>query len=149
MVHILFINILHGFQRLFQSSGAVCDLSVRKHLARLNGIAVTDLPGSDAHLLCQYVDQGFQCELTLAYAEATERASRRVIGVITVTTDIGVLIAVRSYRVGTCTLQNRSAKRCVSTGIEVDLTVQTGKDTVLITAQGKGSFHRMTLRMEV
>ena len=149
MIHILLINFFDCFQSFLECRRAVCDLAVRKHLARLNGVAVTDFPRSDTNLLSQYIDQRFQREFTLAYAEATERASRRVIGVITVTTDIGVLIAVRSYRVGTCTLQNRSAKRCVSTGIEVYLTVQTGKDTVLITAQGKGSFHRMTLRMEI
>ena len=49
---------------------------------------------------------------------------------------------------GAGTLQNRSAKRCISSGIEVDLTVQSGENTIFVTAQRKGSFHGMTLRME-
>ena len=149
MVHILLINFLDCFQSFFECSRAVCDLTVRKHLARLNSITVTDLPRSDTNLLSQNIDQRFQCELTLAYTKAAERTGRRIIGVVAIAADIGILVAVRSYRVRTCTLQNRSAKRCVSTGIKVDLTIQTGKDTILITAQCKGSFHCMAFRMEI
>ena len=149
MIHILLINFFDCFQSFLECRRAVCDLAVRKHLARLNGVAVTDFPRSDTNLLSQNIDQRFQCELTLTYTKAAERTGRRIIGVVAIATNVGILVAVWSYRMGTCTLQNRSAEGCVCTGIKVDLTIQTGKDTILITAQCKGSFHCMAFRMEI
>ena len=148
MIHILLVDILHRLQSLFQCGGAVCNLSVRKDLSRFDGIAVTDLPRGNADLLCQHIDQGFQCKLTLAYAKAAERTGRRVIGIVTIAADVCVLVTVWTHGMGAGTLQNRSAKRCISAGIEIDLTVQSGENTVFVTAQRKGSFHGMTLRME-
>ena len=59
-----------------------------------------------------------------------------------------VLIAVRSYRMCTGTLKYRSAKRCISTCIKVNITVKSCKYTVFITAECECTVHCMTLRME-
>ena len=76
------IGLLHRQQGLLQGGGAVGDLAVGQHLARLDGVAVADLPGGDAHLLGQQVDVGLQGELALAHAEAAEGPAGRVVGVV-------------------------------------------------------------------
>ena len=50
---------------------------------------------------------------------------------------------------GAGSLQDRAAKRRICPCIKVDLTVQPGKDSVLIACKRKGSFHGMALGMEI
>ena len=146
---IALIGVLHRQKRLLQSCGAVCDLPVGKDFPRLNGIAVADLPGRDAHLLRQKVNVRLQSKLTLTDAESPERSSRRIICIISVSSDIRVLITVGSHRMGARPLQNRAAQRCICPRIEINLTVQSRKDPVFITSQRERAFHGVALRMEI
>ena len=146
---IALIDIFYCKERLFQRCGAVCNLSVRQYFTRLDSIAVADLPRGDSDFLCQKIDIGLQSEFTLAHAEPPESSGRRIICIISVSPDIRILVTVRAYRVGACSLENRSAQRCVRPCVEVYFTVQSREDTVLITPEGKCSFHGMAFRMEV
>ena len=44
-------------------------------------------------------------------------------------------------------LEHRSAEACVGACIKVDLAVEPGNDSVLITADGKAALHRMSFRV--
>src|SRR5699024_2658261 len=146
---VAFIGVLYCKKRLFQRCGAVRDLSVWQHLARLDGVAVSDLPRRNTDFLCKQVDIGLQCELTLAHTESAECARRRIVRIISESTDIRILITVRPYGVSAGPLKDRAAQRCVSPRIKIDLAVQSGKDTVLVAPKGKCPLHSMALRMEV
>ena len=140
---------LDRLQALLHRRRDIGNLSVRQNLARLDGVAVADLPRRDTDLRCQHIDQRFQRVFALADTESTESAGRRIVGIPAVAADIGILIGIRSDRMRAGTLEHRSAKRCIGTGVEIDLTVETGKMSVLVAAQGKGSLHRMPFRMEI
>ena len=106
---IVFKYIFHRFQCFHQSGGLIYDLSVWKYLSRPDRIAVTDLPGTDTDLLCQLRQHHFHAEAGLGYTKSTEGSSRRIVCIICFSVDLKVLIVVRSRRMGTGTLQNRSA----------------------------------------
>ena len=49
----------------------------------------------------------------------------------------------------TSSLQYRSAKGCVGSGIKVDFTIQALENTIFITSQSKSTLHSMTLGVEI
>ena len=106
---IVFKYIFHRFQCLHQSGGFIYDLSVWKYLSRSDRIAITDLPGANADLLCQLRQHHFHAEAGLGYTESTEGASRRIVCIICFSIDFKVLIVIRTRRMGTGMLQNWSA----------------------------------------
>ena len=148
VVPVLLIDILHRFQRLLERRGAIRDLAVRKHFARLDGIPVTDFPGGNADFPGQKVEQCLQGKLALAYAESPESARGRIVCIVSVASDVGILIAVRPHRMSAGALKHRTAQRRISARIKVDFTVKPGKNPVFVTAQSKGSLHGVAFRME-
>ena len=49
---------------------------------------------------------------------------------------------------GTGALKNRAAERRIGAGIEINIAVERGKDSVLVAAEGKRPFHRVALWMK-
>ena len=92
------VGILDLEQRLLQRRGAVGNLAVGQNLARLDGVSVTNLPRIEADLLCQQVNQALERKLGLANAKASVRAGGRVVGVVTKTANVGVLVLVGGRR---------------------------------------------------
>ena len=140
---------LDGQQALLERRGDVRYLPVGQYLARLDGVAVADLPGGDADLLGQEVYYALKRKFALRNAEAAESARGRVVGVVAVTTNVGVLVAVGADGVGAGALQNGAGKRGISAGIEVYLTVEAGEDAILVAAESEGGLHVVALRVEV
>ncbi len=77
----------------------VCNLSVRKNLSRLNGVAVTDFH-EDADLLCQNIESEIPVRTHSDIPKAAERTGRRIIGVVAIATDVGVLVDSMDLRNG-------------------------------------------------
>ena len=149
MTPVALIDLLHREEGFLQGGGLIRDLPIWKDLPRLDRIPEADLPGADADLLRELIDNHLKGKFALAYAEAPEGPRGGIVGVIAKAPDVRVLIAVGSHGMRTGPLQHRSAERGIGSGIEVDLTVQAGKDAVLITAEGKGPLHRVALRVEI
>ena len=142
------VGILDLEQRLLQRRGAVGNLTVGQNLARLDGIAVANLPRIQADLLGQQVDQALERKLGLANAKATVRAGGRVVGVVAKTANVGVLVLVGTDGVRAGALEHRAAQRRVGAGVKVDLAVQAGKVALGVAAQRKGAVHGVALGME-
>ena len=149
MTSVFIIFILNSQQRLLESSGLIGNLTVWQDLARLDRVAETDLPRIKSDLLREKIDQRFERVFALAHTKTSESAGRRIIGVISISTDVCVLIAVRSDRMRTCPLEDRAAQGGICAGVEIDFTVETGEDAIGITAQSERALHRMALRMEI
>ena len=149
MTSVFIIFILNSQQRLLESSGLIGDLTVWQDLARLDRVAETDLPRVKSDLLREKIDQRFERVFALAHTKTSESAGRRIIGIISISTDVCVLIAVRSDRMRTCPLEDRAAQGGICAGVEIDFTVETGEDAIGITAQSERALHRMALRMEI
>ena len=143
------IDLLHRQKRLLQGCGAIRNLPVGQHLARLNGIAVADFPGRKPCLLRQEIDGALQGKLALAHPEASEGPRRRIIRIISVSPDIRILVAVGSHGMGAGPLQNRPAQGRVGPGVKVNLAVQARENSILVAAQGKGALHIVPLGMEI
>ena len=144
-----FVNILYCQEGLLEGCRRVGDLSVGKDFARLDGVAEADLPGGDPDLFSQQVDHGLQGKFALADAEAPEGARGRIVGIVTVSADIGILVAVGTHGMGTGALQHRSAQGGIGSRVKIDVAVQGCKNTVFITAQGKSPLHGMALGVEI
>ena len=142
------IGILDLEQRLLQRRGAVGNLAVGKHLARLNRVLVANLPRIQADLLGQQVDQALERKLGLTHAKAAEGTGRRVVGVVAKTADVGVLVLVGPDGMRAGALEHRAAQRRVGTGVKVDLAIQTGKVALGVATQRKGAVHGVALGME-
>ena len=117
------VGILDLEQRLFKRRGAVGNLAVGQNLARLDGVTVADLPRIQADLLCQQVDQALERKLGLANAKAAVRAGGRVVGVVAITANVGVLVLVGADGMRAGALEHRAAQRRVGAGVKVDLAV--------------------------
>ena len=133
-VPVLLIDIPDGQQRLPEGGGGVGDLPVGEGFARLDGVAVADLPGGEPRLFGQKVDAALQGEGALTHAEAPKGPGGRIVGIVAVPPDVGILIAVGPHRVGAGPLQHRTAQRGIGPGVKVDLAVQAGKHPVGIAA---------------
>ena len=142
------VGILDLEQCLLKRRGAVGNLAVGQNLARLDGVAVTNLPRIQADLLCQQVDQALECKLGLANAKAAVRAGGRVVGVVAKAANVGVLVLVGADGMRAGALEHRAAQRRVGAGIKVDLAIQAGKVAFGVAAQCKGAVHGMTLGMK-
>ena len=143
------VDVLHGLEGLLEGRGAVRDLAVGQHLARLDGVLVADLPRVEARLLGKDVDEGLQGKLGLAHAKAAEGARGRVVGVVAVSADVGVLVLVGAHGVRAGALQDGAAQGGVGARVEVDLAVQTDEVALLVAAQGEGALHVVALGVEV
>ena len=142
------VGILDLEQRLLQRRGAVGNLAVGQHLARLNRVLVANLPRVQTDLLGQQVDQALERKLGLTHAKAAEGAGRRVVGVVAKTADVGVLVLVGADGMRAGALEHRAAQRRVGAGIKVDLAVQAGKVALGVATQRKGAVHGVALGME-
>ena len=149
MAGVRLVDVLDREQGLLEGRGAVGDLAVGQDLARLDGVAVPDLPRRDAHLVGEKVDEALERELALAHAEAAERAGGRVVGVPAKAANVRVLVAVRAHGVRAGALEDRAAQRRVGSGVEVDLAVQAHEGAVLVAAEGEGALHVVALGVEV
>ena len=149
MIPVGFIYIFDCQQRFLQRRGAVGDLSVRQHLARFNGVAEPDLPRGDPDLFRQQIDHALQRELALAHAETAECAGGRIVGIVSVSPDVRVLVAIRADGMSAGPLQHRSAQGGVRAGIKINIAVQRRENPVLIASQGEGALHGVAFRMEV
>ena len=142
------VGILDLEQRLLQRRGAVGNLAVGQHLARLNRVLIANLPRIQTDLLGQQVDQALERKLGLAHAKAAEGTGRRVVGVVAKAANVGVLVLVGADGMRAGALEHRAAQRRVGAGVKVDLAVQTGKVALGVAAQRKGAVHGRTLGME-
>ena len=144
-----FVHVLYSQQCFLQRRGAVGNLAVRQYLARLDGVAEPDLPRGNADLFRQQVNHALQGKFALAHTETPERAGRRIVGIVAVSADVRILVAVRTHGMGAGPFQHRSAQGCVGACVKVDITIQRRKDPVLVTAQRESSFHGVAFRVEV
>ena len=139
---------LDSFQSLNQAGGVVNDLAVGQDAPGTDCVDVTDLPGSDADLLGHHVQQGLGGEAGLSNAEATECACGRIVGVVCGALDFEVFVSVGTCCMGTCTLQNGAAQRCVCTGVGLADCLNAQDLTVVVTAHGEVHDEVMTLGMD-
>ena len=109
MTSVFIIFILNSQQRLLESSGLIGDLTVWQDLARLDRVAETDLPRVKSDFLREKINQRFERKFALAHTETSKRAGRRIIRIIAVSSDVGILITIRPDRVCTGALKNRTA----------------------------------------
>ena len=142
------VGILDLEQRLFKRRGAIGNLAVGQNLARLDGVAVANLPRIQADLLCQQVDQALERKLGLADAKAAVRTGGRVVGVVAKAANVGVLVLVGADGMRAGALEHRAAQRRVGAGVKVDLAIQAGKVALGVAAQCKGAVHGVALGME-
>ena len=149
MARVGVVDVLHGLEGLLEGRGAVRDLTVGQHLARLDGVLVANLPRVEARLLGKDVDEGLQGKLGLAHAKAAEGARGRVVGVVAVAADVGVLVLVGAHGVRAGALQDGSAQGGVGARVEVDLAVQADEVALLVAAQGESALHVVALGVEV
>ena len=142
------VGVLDGLEGLLEGRRAVGDLSVGQHGAGLDGVDVANLPRIDADLLGEHVDERLEGELGLAHAEAAESARRRVVRVVAVAADVGVLVLVGADGVRAGALEDRAAQARVGARVEVDLAVHAGEVAGLVAAQGEGAAHVVALGVE-
>ena len=148
MSGVFLIYLAHSLQRLFERRRAVRYLSVWQYFSGLDSVAVTYLPGGDTHLLREQVDGRFQSKLALADTKAAKGSRRRVVGVVSESADVGVLVAVWAHGMGAGPFKHRAAERRVGPRVKVYLTVKPGKDTVLVAAERETPLHRVALGVE-
>ena len=142
------VGILDLEQCLLKRRGAVGNLAVGQNLARLDGVAVANLPRIQTDLFGQQVDQALERKLGLANAKAAVRTGGRVVGVVAKAANVGVLVLVGADGMRAGALEHRAAQRRVGAGIKVDLAVQAGKVALGVAAQCKGAVHGVALGME-
>jgi len=113
-----FINILYGFQAFCKSRALIGDLAVWKALTRSDSIFISYLPGRQPRHLRQQIEVGFKGKGTLRNPNPSKGACRRLVRVYGCSLDIEILKIIRSWCMGTRSLENRSAKRRIGTGIK-------------------------------
>ena len=104
-----FIFFLHCLQRFNKACGFIYDLSVRENTSRANSIAVTNLPRCNTDLICHHIQQCLCGKARLGHTKASEGARRRIIGIISPSLDLKILIGVWTCCMSTGTFQYRSA----------------------------------------
>ena len=142
-----FIFRLYCFQGLHKTCGIVNNLTIWKCLPGPDRIAVADLPWSDSHLICHHIQKCLCSKTGLGNSESTERSSRWIIGIISGSLNLKVFVVIRASCMGTCPLQNRTAKRCKCTCIRSDLCLYPHNISILITSHSHIHIERMTFRM--
>ena len=128
---------LDGLQRLHKAGGIVHDLAVGQHTAGADGVAVADLPRTDAHQIRHLVEQRLRAEAGLGDTEAPEGPGRGVVGIVGVALDLEILIGVGSGGVGAGPLQHRPAQRGEGTGIGYHAGLDALNDAVFVAAHGE------------
>ena len=139
---------LHRLQRLHQSGLRAYDLPVGQGLSGADSVAVSDLPGGDAHQVRHLIEHSLQPETGLGDAEAPESSSRWIVGVVGVAVDLEILVVVGARRVGTGPLQHRPAQGGVGSGVGNDVGGYALDDAVLVTAHGELHLHGVPLGMD-
>ena len=142
------VGVLDGLEGLLEGRRAVGNLAVGQHGAGLDGVDVANLPGVDADLLGEDVDERLEGKLGLAHTEAAESARRRVVRVVAVAADVGVLVLVGADGVRAGALEDRAAQARIGARVEVDLAVHAGEVAGLVAAQGEGAAHVVALGVE-
>ena len=143
-----FIFFLHSLQCLYKTCGFIYDLPIRKNTSRTNGIAVTDLPRCNTNLICHHIQQCLCGKARLSHTKASEGARRRIIGIISSSLDLKILIGVWTCCMGTGTFQYRPAKGCKSTCIRNHFRLDSHNMAFFITTHGKIHLKMMTFRMD-
>ena len=143
----LFINLFDSLQCLCNSCRGICDLSVWKHLSGPHRIPISDLPWRDSHHLRQQIQIPFCSKTGLCHAESAKCSSRRIVGIHGFSVNVNGLEIVRPCRMGTGSLQNRSAQRCIRTCIRYNYSFHCSQISVLVTCCGNIHPHRMPFGM--
>ena len=133
----LVIGGLYGLQRLHQARGLIHDLAVGQNAAGADGIAITDLPGADAHQIRHLVEQRLRAEAGLGHAKAPEGPGGRIVGVIRAALDLEVFIGIGPRRMGAGPLQHRPSQRGKGTGVGHHAGLDPLNDAVFIAAHGE------------
>ena len=139
---------LHGLQRLGKARLRPDNLSVGQHLTGADGVAPADLPRADAHLVGHFIEQRFDGKARLRHAEATERAGRRVIGIIGSSLDGEIFIGIRPGGVRARAFKNRSAQRGKRARIGDDFRFHAEDMPLFVAAHRKVHPKRVTLGMD-
>ena len=105
-----FIIFLNRLQCLNKTGRLIYDLTIRKRLTGTDRIAVTDFPWSDTYFVCHHIQQGFCCKTGLGYTKPAKRSGRRIVGIISSSFNLEILIMIGTCRMSTCTFQHRTAK---------------------------------------
>ena len=108
--HSSIILLLYSFQCLHKTCGIIYDLTIRKRLTVTDRIAVTDFPWSDTYFVRHHIQQGFCCKTGLGYTKPAKRSGRRIVGIISSSFNLEILIMIGTCRMSTCTFQYRTAK---------------------------------------
>ena len=109
-VFILFADVLHGLQRLYQACGGRRDLPVGQGLTGTDGVAIADLPGGNTQLVGHFRQRHLHGEAGLRHAKAAERAGRRVIGIVRPTGNLKILVVIRARGVRARALEHGAAE---------------------------------------
>ena len=75
------VNVLHGIQTGSHIGVGIGGLTVRQHIARLDGIASAEFPRINAHHFGQEIDIHLCGKAALRHAEAAECAGNNVVGI--------------------------------------------------------------------
>ena len=143
-----FIFRLYCFQGLHKTSGSVNNLTIWKCLPGPDRIAVTNFPGSDSHLICHHIQKCLCSKTGLGNSKSAKCSCRRIIGIVSSSLNFKVFVVIRTCCMGTCALQNRTAKRCKCTCIRGNLCLYSHDISIFITAHGHIHIKRMALRMD-
>ena len=143
------VGFLHGLQALGITGFGAGDLAIGQHLTGTDGVAVTDLPGADAHLFGQQIQVQLGSEAALGHAEAAERTAGHVVGVNADAGDVHILEVVGTAAVGAGTLQNGAAQAGVSAAVGDQGGLHGQQLAVLVTGGGHVHFHGMALGVDV
>ena len=141
------ILLLYSLQCLHKTCGIIYDLTIRKRLTGTDRIAVTDFPWSDSHLICHHIQKCLCRKTGLGNSESAKCSCRRIIGIVSCSLNFKVFVVIRTCCMGTCALQNRTAKRCECTCIRGNLCLYSHDISIFITAHGHIHIKRMALRM--
>ena len=128
---------LDDLQRLRKPRLRTHDLAVGQLLPGPDGVAVADLPGGDADLLCHLVEERFNGKAGLGHAKAPESPGGGVVGVVGRAFDLEVLVVVGTRGVGAGSLQHGAAQGGEGAGVGVDGGFHALDDAVFVAADGE------------
>ena len=126
-------------------AAVVHDLAGTPHLARVDDVALADLPARDADLVGESVEAAFHRELCLVRAEPAECSAHRVVRTHRDRRDVNGGGVVRTGRVTGCSLEHLHTDRRIRTGIADHACADRRQLSVGIASHGVFHADRVTL----
>ncbi len=115
------IDLPDGFETFRDAAAGIDDLAIRKHIARPDHVKVSELPGIHATFFGQQIEITFHGITALCHAKTPEGTGNDIVGINSLAHHINILEVIRSGRVGTGPLSDRSPQGSVSARIGYDL----------------------------